>query len=122
MTSPHASYQSWLRERRNRLANARGRLSRVLSTEWVRFRRSSWPTAEQALLGLLRNSAAFLTAPLYPNYRSSFQAASGPRDRCAGVNDMRNTGEAAAEGRAPGQKQVPTTELSKSGRSSRLLV
>ncbi len=69
MNMPRANYQNWLSKRRTLLTNAGTRLSRAVSTEWTRFRRSSWPTAEQAVLGLLRSSGAFLTAPLHVGYR-----------------------------------------------------
>src|SRR5579864_9621474 len=121
MTNPRASYQSWLRERRNRLANARGRLSRVLSTEWLRFRRSRWPTAEQALLGLLRSSAAFLTAPLYPNYRPSFQAGSSLADGYAPMNGMRDFGEQTPGNGSHEQRSLPATEPVQSESGPRLL-
>jgi hypothetical protein len=121
MTSPRANYQSWLWGPRNLLTNAGRRLSRALSTEWVRFRRSSWPTAEQAVLGLLRNSAAFLTAPLHPNYRPSFPAGSSPTNGCARMNDVHNSVKRASDGRSLEQKSLPAPELAPSARSSHLV-
>ena len=121
MTSPRANYQSRLWGPRNLLANAGSRLSRAVSTKWVRFRRSSWPTAEQALLGLLRNSSAFLTAPLHPNYRPSFQAGSGTMDGCARMSDMHNAGERAPDRRSLAQKPLAATKPTQDARGSRLL-
>lgn len=121
MTSPRANYQSWLWAPRNLLANAGSRLNRAVSTKWVSFRRSSWPTAEQALHGLLRNSSAFLTAPLHPNYRPSFQAGSSVMDGCARMNDIRNAGERAPGRRSLEQKPLPETGLAQDARGSRLV-
>lgn len=122
MTSPRANYQNWLRGRRNPLANAGIRLSRAASTEWVRFRRSGWPTIEQALLGLLRNSAAFLKAPLHPNYAPSLQAGSRRSDGWVRTGDIRNTRERTSEGRMLERKSLPiTTELAQNERGSRVL-
>ncbi|MHB8640341.1 MAG: hypothetical protein ACYDBL_11125 [Candidatus Acidiferrales bacterium] len=65
MRKQRANYREWLRERSTRLASMGRRLSHALSSEWARFRHSSLPAAGHALLGLLRSSIAFLSAPLY---------------------------------------------------------
>ncbi len=109
MTNPRTNYQNWLSERRILLANAGSRLSRAVSSECIRFRRSSWPRAKQALLGLLRNSAAFLTDPLYPNYRSAVPAGATATNGRARMNDMRPVRESLADGHPLGHDNRTTT-------------
>lgn len=74
------------------------------------------------MLGLLRNSAAFLTAPLYPNYRLSFQAGSSLANGCARMNDVHNSGKQLSDDRSSlEQKSLRATELAPGGRSSHLM-
>ncbi len=73
------------------------------------------------MLGLLRNSAAFLTAPLYPNYRPSFQAGSSLANECARINEVHNSGKRASDGPSREQKSLRETEPAPGGRSSHLM-
>ena len=64
------------------------------------------------MLGLLRNSAAFLTAPL-----SGGSLTNG----CARMNDVHNSVKGAPDGRSPEQKSLPVPELAPSGCSPHLM-